>query len=106
MKHTIDLLDRLTVLQLNDGLYCKLRELRTEECNTELDKARNKMRQSETYLTLAKLSIHFDQATLKSYEHTPLETKLVRAKVASGKVQVEIAAADLEQWKVAVNYLV
>ena len=106
MKHTIDLLDQSTILLLNDGLYAKLRDLRAEECSTELDKARNKMKQSEMYLTLAKLSIHFDQATLKSYAHTPLETKLVRAKVAAGKVQVEIAAADLEQWKEAYSYLV
>lgn len=106
MKHTIDLLDRATILLLNDGLYAKLKELRAEECSTGLDKAWNEVRQAEHNLALAKLSIHFDQAALKSYTHTPLETKLVRAKVAAGKVQVEIAVDELAKWNEAYSYLV
>ena len=41
--------------------------------------------------SLLKLNVHFEQAALKSYQHTPLETKLAKLKIAAAKIEVEVA---------------
>ena len=89
-NHTIDLLDQSTILLLNAGLYAKLSELRAEQCETQVDRLRNQAYQTEQYLTLAKLEVHFEQAAFKAYGHTPLEAKLAKAKIATAKAQVEV----------------
>jgi hypothetical protein len=92
-KHTIDLLDQATIILLNNGLYAKLDQLRKDahEITSHTGQLRNDWDKTEQYLALAKLNVHFEQATLKSYQHTPLETKLGKLKVAAAKVAVEVA---------------
>mgnify|MGYP003631658564 CR=1 FL=1 len=92
-KHTINLLDQATINLLNNGLYAKLDQLRKQsaDINSETGLLKNDWDRTEQYLALAKLNVHFEQAALKSYQHTALETKLAKLQIAAAKVQVEVA---------------
>lgn len=91
--NTINLLDQATIILLNNGLYAKLDQLRrgAHEITSHVGRLQNDWDKTEQYLALAKLEVHFAQATLKSYDHTPLETKLAKLKIAAAKVAVEVA---------------
>tara|TARA_R110002124_G_scaffold223234_1_gene388600 strand:+ start:332 stop:679 length:348 start_codon:yes stop_codon:yes gene_type:complete len=92
-KDTINLLDQATIILLNNGLYAKLDQLRKQsaDINSETGLLKNDWDRTEQYLALAKLNVHFEQAALKSYQHTALETKLSKLQIAAAKVQVEVA---------------
>ena len=89
-KHAIDLLDYTDIATLRDGIYARLDQLRATECETTLDDRRNRHLKAEQYLMLAKLDVHFEQATVKSYGHTPLELRLAKAKITAAKIAVEL----------------
>jgi len=91
--NTINLLDQATIILLNNGLYAKLDQLRkaSADIHSHTSQLLNDWDKTEQYLALAKLNVHFEQATLKSYHHTPLETKLAKLKIAAAKVAVEVA---------------
>ena len=89
-KHAIDLLDYTDIATLRDGIYARLDQLRATECETRLDRRRNRYLRAEQYLMIAKLDVHFEQATVKSYGHTPLELKLAKAKITAAKITVEL----------------
>lgn len=89
-KHAIDLLDYTDIATLRDGIYARLDQLRATECETTLDDLRNRHLKAEQYLMLAKLDVHFEQSTLKAFEHTPLELKLAKAKINTAKIEVEV----------------
>ena len=95
---TIDLSDIGTLHILSQGLYAKLADIYKEDTDglSARDRAIRKVKIEENYLALAKINVHFEQATLKDYKHTPIETKLAKAKIATAKVEVEIAAANLD----------
>ena len=89
-KHTMNLLDYTDIATLRDGIYARLDQLRATECETTLDDDRRNNLKAEQYLMLAKLDVHFEQSTLKAFEHTPLELKLAKAKIVSAKIAVEV----------------
>ena len=93
ITNTINLLDQATIILLNNGLYAKLDQLRKKAADIHSRTAQlyNDWDKTEQYLALAKLNVHFEQAALKSYQHTPLETKLAKLKIAAAKIEVEVA---------------
>jgi hypothetical protein len=51
----------------------------------------------QQYLMLAKIDVQFEQSHLQSWQHAPLEKKLARAKIATAKINVEVAEAKLNE---------
>lgn len=90
--NTINLLDQATIVLLKNGLYAKLDQLReaSADIHSHTGQLMNDWEKTEQYLALAKLNVHFEQATLKSYQHTALETKLAKLKIAAAKVAVDV----------------
>jgi len=90
--NTINLLDQDTIALLSSALYAKLDQLRkaSSDIHTHTGQLMNDLEKTEQYLALAKLSVHFEQSRLKSYQHTSLETKLAKLKIAGAKVAVDV----------------
>ena len=99
MKNTIDLRDTDLLHILSEGLYAKLDELSRENLDgaSDRDKAFNTVRKWEQYVALAKINVQRETAALMNWSWTSLETKLAKAKIASAKVEVELAAERLGQ---------
>ena len=96
--YKIDLLDTRTLSILSNGIYAKLAELYREDTAgfSRRDNASRTVSIEQNYLMLARINVHQELSVLKQYSLTPIETKLAKAKVATAKVEVEQAEANLD----------
>ena len=99
MKHTIDLLDTNVLMILSSGIHAKLSEIYADNTDgySMRDLTARQVSIKQQYLMLAKIDVQFEQSYLKDWQHAPLEKKLARAKIATAKVNVEVADAELNE---------
>ena len=99
MTHTIDLLDTNVLMILSSGIYAKLSEIYADDTygSSMRDLTARQVSIKQQYLMLAKIDVQFEQSYLKDWQHAPLEKKLARAKIATAKINVEVAEAELNE---------
>ena len=98
MKHTIDLLDFRTLSILSNGIYAKLAEIYREDAAgfSRRDSASRTVSIEQNYLVLAQINVQQEMYAIKEYSHTQIELKLAKAKLATAKVEVELAGSNLD----------
>ena len=96
--YKIDLLDTRTLRILSNGIYAKLADIYKEDTAgfSARDRASRTVSIEQNYLVLAQLNVQEEMSVLKQYYHSSIETKLAKAKIATAKVEVEMAAANLD----------